>query len=65
MKDYVLRRAGQIKNYRRVCVESGIGEDAYEWLRKFVRDQIDNPGIERIEALYHYYKLAETRRRQA
>ncbi len=65
MKQYVVRRAFEHKNYRQVSLESGIGEDAYEWLCKIARDEIPNPGTERIEKLYHYYKRLEPRRRAA
>lgn len=65
MKTYAQRRALEVKNYRRVASESGIGKDAYEWLCKFARGEIPNSGVDRVEKLYHYYKLLETKRRRA
>lgn len=65
MKVYAQRRAFEVKNYRKTAVESGIGEDAYEWLCKFARGEIPNSGVDRVEKLYHYYKLLETKRRRA
>lgn len=59
MRDYVVRRAGEVKDYRRVVEEAGIGADAYEWLCKLARDEIPNPGSRRIETLYAYYKRLE------
>lgn len=59
MRNYVVRRAFEVKSYKRVARESGIGEDAYEWLCKLARDEIPNPGAERIEMLFHYYKRLE------
>lgn len=64
MKTYAVRRAREVKSYRRVAVESGIGEDAYEWLCKFARGEIPNSGVDRVEKLYHYYKLLEAKHRR-
>lgn len=65
MRQYTVRRAFEVKNYRRTAIESGIGADAYEWLCKYARGEILNSGVDRVEKLYHYYKLLETKRRRA
>lgn len=65
MQQYAQRRAFEVKNYRRVAKESGIGDEAYEWLCKFARGEIGNSASERIEKLWRYFKLHETRRRRA
>lgn len=65
MRQYAKRRAAAVKNYKHVAKESGIGADAYEWLCKFARGGIQNPGSDRIEKLWRYYKLHETRLRRA
>lgn len=62
MRQYVVRRAFQEKNYRQVSDENKVG---FEWLRKLANDQIANPGADKIEKLYRYYKLLETKRRRA
>ena len=64
MKSYAIRRALEVKNYRSVAIESGIGEDAYEWLCKFARGEIPNSGVDRVEKLYHYYKSLEPKQRR-
>jgi hypothetical protein len=64
MQQYAQRRAAEVKNYRRVAKESGIGEDAYEWLCKFARGAIKKSSSDRIETLWRYYKLHETRLRR-
>lgn len=64
MRDYTVRRAFAVKQYRRVARASGIGEEAYEWLCKFARGEIPNSGVDRVEKLFRYYKLLETRRRR-
>lgn len=62
MKSYAQRRALEVKKYRRVATESGIGTDAYEWLCKFARGEISNSGVDRVEKLYHYFKRLEPKR---
>ena len=64
MVDYVIYRAERLKKYRRVARDSGIGEDAWEWLKKLANGEIDNPGARRIEKLYRYYKLHESTSRR-
>lgn len=62
MKEYVVRRARQVKDYKRVAAEADVG---YDWLNKIARDAIPNPGVRQIERLYHYYKRLEPKRRRA
>ncbi len=57
-KEYVIRRARQVKRYRKVA-EQTIGADAYEWLVKLAGGLIKNPGIDRIEVLHPYYLALE------
>ena len=64
MHEYVIRRAFEVKDYRQVCLDSGLGLDAYEWLRKFARGTIGNSGISRVEKLYHFYKALEASSRR-
>lgn len=64
MQAYAIRRAFEVKNYRVVVIESGIGADAYEWLCKFARGEIGNSGVDRVEKLYHYYKSLEPKRKR-
>jgi hypothetical protein len=56
MRQYVVRRAFETKKYRLVAEETDVG---YEWLRKLALNQIPNPGADKIENLYRYYKLQE------
>lgn len=65
MRDYVVRRAWEHKQYKTVARESGIGEEAWEWLRKLASGVIPNPGSDRIEKLWRYFKMNETRKRRA
>jgi hypothetical protein len=62
MKEYVVRRAREVKDYKRVSSEAQVG---YDWLNKIAQDAIPNPGVEQIERLYHYYKRLEPKRRTA
>lgn len=64
-RQYALRRAGEVKQYMRVVREAGLGESAYEWLCKFARDEIPNPGSDRVEKLCRYYKRLEAKRLRA
>lgn len=64
MREYAVRRAFEVKQYRKVLRETGIGEDKLEWMNKFARDQIPNPGADRVEVLYRYYKSLEPMRRR-
>lgn len=64
MTEYVVERAGKVKSYRAVARQSGIGEAAWEWLKKLANGEIANPGALRIEKLYRYYKLLETKQRR-
>lgn len=64
MQQYAQRRAAEVKAYRRVANESGIGDKAYEWLCKFARGEIGNSGVDRVEKLYHYFKSLEPKRRR-
>ena len=65
MADYVIRRAGEVKKFKAVARDSGIGEEAWEWLKRLARGDIGNPGSRRIEKLYRYYKLHESNSRRA
>lgn len=65
MREYAVRLAKKTKRYRAVLVESGIGEGAFEWYCKFARNEIPNPGSDRVEKLYKYFKLLETKKRRA
>lgn len=65
MQQYAQRLAAKVKNYRRVAKESGIGEDAYEWLCKFARGEIANASSNRVEKLWRYYKLHEANLRRS
>lgn len=60
MTGYVIARAAKVKAYKAVARSSGIGEAAWEWLKKLANGEIDNPGSRRIEKLYRYYKLQES-----
>ena len=53
MRDYVVRRAREVKDYKRVAAKANVG---YDWLNKIAQDAIANPGSEQIERLYKYYK---------
>lgn len=64
-REYAQRRAAEVKNYRRVVVGAGLGEGAYEWLCKFARGDIPNPGSDRIELLVRYYKRLDARKLRA
>lgn len=64
-REYAQRRAAEIKSYRRVVIDAGLGEGAYEWLCKFARGEIPNPGADRIELLARYYKRLEAKRLRA
>lgn len=61
MRQYVVRRAREVKDYKRVALEAGVG---YDWLNKIARDAIPNPGVEQVEKLFHYYKAREVPRRK-
>lgn len=61
MKEYVVRRAREVKDYKRVAAEAKVG---YDWLNKIAQDAIPNPGVDQIERLYHFYKLEETKKRR-
>ena len=64
MREYVVRRAGQVKRYKTVARESGIGESRWEWLKRLARGDIGNPGADSIEILYKHYKLLESKERR-
>jgi len=64
MRQYVMRRASKVKRYRKHAKESGIGEHAWEWLKKFANGEIGNPGSDRIETLFRHYKTLETKERR-
>ena len=64
MRQYVVRRAFEVKAYRRVARDSGIGEEAFEWLKILARGKIPNPGSDRIEKLFRHYKLLESKERR-
>jgi hypothetical protein len=53
---YVIRRAREVKRYRKVAAASQVG---YEWLCKLARGEIKNPGSEAIERLEVYYRELE------
>jgi hypothetical protein len=59
MTEYVISRASAVKTYKTVARDSGIGERAWEWLKKLANREIENPGARRIEKLYKFYKLQE------
>lgn len=65
MRQYVVRRAFEHKQYRGVVEDMGWDDGVVEWLKKLSRDEIDNPGADRIEKLYRHYKLLETKKRRA
>lgn len=65
MQQYAQRRAAEVKNYRRVVKEAGLGVKAYEWLCKFARGEIAEASSNRVEKLWRYYKLHETRLRRS
>lgn len=65
MREYAIRRALQEKRYMEVVLEAGLGAKAYNWICKFARNQIPNPGSDRVEKLYRYYKLLETKKKRA
>lgn len=56
MREYVTRRAAEVKNYREVAKRAGVGE---EWLKKIARDVIPNPGIDGLEKLHTYFRSLE------
>ena len=47
-----------MKNYRRVAAEAKVG---FDWLNKLAQGAIPNPGSQRIERLFAYYKRLEKR----
>lgn len=59
MTEYVVRRASEVKDYKRVSAAADVG---FDWLNKLARGAIDNPGSARIERLYHFYKRLEKRK---
>jgi hypothetical protein len=62
LREYVVRRAGEVRDYKRVCKESGIGMEAYWWLRKLAAAPKDmNLGYNRLKRLATYYKLLEAK----
>ena len=63
-RQYAVRMAARVKDYKRVLRESGVGEDAYEWYCKFARGEIPNPGSDRVEKLCRYFKLHEAKQRR-
>lgn len=65
MREYAVRLAKRTKQYKTVLRESGIGEAAFEWYCKFARNEIPNPGSDRVEKLYRYFKILETKKRRA
>lgn len=62
MTAYVVRRAREVKDYKRVAKETEVG---FDWLNKLSQGAIPNPGAERIERLHGYYKRLEVRRSRA
>lgn len=62
MRDYVVRRAREVKDYKRVAAEVPV---PYDWLNKISQNAIANPGVKNLELLFHYYKGREVRRRRA
>lgn len=56
MRDYVVRRAREVKRYREVSENTGVN---YHWLCKLAQDEIDNPGVIDIERLHVYYRALE------
>jgi transcriptional regulator with XRE-family HTH domain len=61
MRQYVSRRAWEMKNYREVAKKAGVGE---EWLKKIARNEIPNPGIEGLEKAYNYFRSLEANGRR-
>jgi hypothetical protein len=56
MREYVIRRVREVKNYRETAEKADLGE---EWLRKIAQDAIANPGLERMEKAYRYFRSLE------
>lgn len=56
MKSYVVRRAKETKRYREVAEETGV---QYDWLCKLAQNAIAEPGVDKVEKLFHYYKARE------
>lgn len=61
MTQYVVRRACEVKGYKRVAEKNDVG---FDWLNKLAQGAIENPGSRRIERLYHYYKRLESPRQK-
>jgi hypothetical protein len=62
MRDYVVRRAGEIRDYKRVAKESGLGMEAYWWLRKLPHAPAkQNLNYFRLKKLATYFKLLEAK----
>lgn len=58
MRDYVVRRAREVKQYKRMAKLIGVGEF---WLQKLsTAKSIPNPGAEDIEKCYYFYKGLES-----
>lgn len=56
--DYVKRKLEASKGtWGSVCTDTGLG---YSWLTKLAQGKIPNPGIKKIEKLFHYYRAKET-----
>jgi hypothetical protein len=57
MRQYVVRRAFQVKRYREIAEANDVG---YEWLCKLARNAIKQPGADRIEKLHRFYRSLES-----
>jgi hypothetical protein len=56
MLEYVVRRAAEVKQYKRVADDTGVG---YSWLTKLAQGRIPKPNYGDIETLFFYYKALE------
>ncbi len=57
MREYVVRRAFEVKNYRRVAEQNNVG---YWWLRSLALDRIGQPGVDNVEKLHRFYRSLES-----
>jgi hypothetical protein len=56
MKQYVIRRAAEVKRYREVARATGVN---YHWLTKLAQGRIPKPNFDDIQTLHDHYRALE------
>jgi transcriptional regulator with XRE-family HTH domain len=56
MKQYVIRRAGEVKRYQAVASATGVNR---HWLAKLAIGKIPRPNYDDIQKLHDYYRGLE------